>query len=237
MCNKIMQGDFMQQKCTLFPERLKELREKEELSRQQLADILGVSRASLEYYEKGKRTPDIEVLYKLSEHFNVTADYLIGRTDKCGESTDVNAMCRYTGLSEKAVNILTNIKSKEDFIKIINFLIEETDYHGDIEKGIFMKLNLLDSMRDYFFYDYGKRESINDVLLVTSLGHIFTSVQQYEAAKEEVFEDWKSNTDLPEMRISRISKKEILDDVYTNRIIEQLKETKERFKRANNGND
>lgn len=237
MCNKIMQGDIMQQKCTLFPERLKELREKEKLSRQQLADILGVSRASLEYYEKGKRTPDIEVLYKLSEHFNVTADYLIGRTDKCGESTDVNAMCRYTGLSENAIRILGTIKSTEDFMKIINFLIEETDSYGDIKSGVFMKRNLLNSMRDYFFYDYGKRESTNDVLFVTSLGHIFTSMEQYESAKEEIFEDWYCNTDLSEMRLSRISKKEILDNVYINRIIEQMKETKERFKGANNGND
>lgn len=100
----------MQQKCTLFPERLTKLREKECMSRQQLADILGVSRASLEYYEKGKRTPDIEVLYKLSEHFNVTADYLIGRTDKCGKSTDENAVCEYTGLSENAIKHLHLLK-------------------------------------------------------------------------------------------------------------------------------
>lgn len=100
----------MQQKCTKFPERLTELREGANLSRQQLADILGVSRASLEYYEKGKRTPDIDVLYKLSEHFNVTSDYLIGRTDKQGESTDINAICNYTGLTLKAIEELRIIK-------------------------------------------------------------------------------------------------------------------------------
>lgn len=115
----------MQQKCTLFPERLTKLREKECMSRQQLADILGVSRASLEYYEKGKRTPDIEVLYKLSEHFNVTADYLIGRTDKCGESTDENAVCEYTGLSENAIKALHILK------------IESV--HGYIESNIEIK--------------------------------------------------------------------------------------------------
>ncbi len=100
----------MQQKCTKFPERLTELREGANLSRQQLADILGVSRASLEYYEKGKRTPDIDVLYKVSEYFNVTSDYLIGRTDKQGESTDINAICNYTGLTLKAIEELRIIK-------------------------------------------------------------------------------------------------------------------------------
>lgn len=233
----------MQQKCTLFPERLKELREKEKLSRQQLADILGVSRASLEYYEKGKRTPDIEVLYKLSEYFNVTADYLIGRTDKCGESTDVNAICRYTGLSEKAIKILTNIKSKEDFIKIINFLIEETDIMDDIEdfddnEDVFtMKHSLFRSMRNYFFYDYSKRYNSDDIVLVTSSGDIFTSAEQYESQKREMHEDWLYNTDLLELNMLPIPKSEILDNVYINRITKQLKKTKERFKRANNGND
>jgi transcriptional regulator with XRE-family HTH domain len=100
----------MQQKCTLFPERLAELRETAQLTRQQLADKLGISRASLEYYEKGKRKPDIEVLYKISECFNVTADYLIGRTDKRGANTKINSICEYTGLSESAINELNTIK-------------------------------------------------------------------------------------------------------------------------------
>lgn len=233
----------MQQKCTLFPERLKELREKEELSRQQLADILGVSRASLEYYEKGKRTPDIEVLYKLSEHFNVTSDYLIGRTDKCGESTDVNAMCRYTGLSENAIRILRTKKSTEDFIKIINFLIQETDIMDDIEdfddnEDIFtMKHSLLSSLRNYFFYDYSKNYNSDDIVLVTSSGDIFTSPEQYESQKRKMLEDWLYNTDLLDLYMLPIPKSEILDNVYINRITKQLKKTKERFKRANNGND
>lgn len=127
-----LKGDYMQQKCTQFPKRLTDLRETSNLSRQQLADILGVSRASLEYYEKGKRTPDIDVLYRLSEYFNVTADYLIGRTDKSGESTDVNAICEYTGLSEKAVDKLhsrlddTSIKEVIDIDKVCEIISKAT---------------------------------------------------------------------------------------------------------------
>lgn len=60
-----------------FGKRLIELRENKNLSRQKVADDLGISRASLEYYEKGKRTPDIETLLKLANYFEVTCDYLI----------------------------------------------------------------------------------------------------------------------------------------------------------------
>lgn len=226
----------MQQKCTLFPERLTELRERAKLSRQQLADKLGVSRASLEYYEKGKRTPDIDILYRLSDYFNVTSDYLIGRTDKIGESTDVNAICEYTGLSGKAVKELNSRKLyNEDSIKIINFLMEEIDCKGD-ENGLFMNFNLIDSMYNYFFYDYSKRFNSDDALWVTSLGDIFSSMEQYEKEKKKIIKDFR-NTDLSEIKLSPISKNEVLDNVYINRIIDQLKITKQRFKDEHNGND
>ncbi len=232
----------MQQKCTLFSERLTELRERSNLSRQQLADILGVSRASLEYYEKGKRTPDIEVLYKLSEYFNVTSDYLIGRTDKIGESTDVNAVCKFTGLSEKSIIILNKINNSsecsKEYHKIINYLIEELNFE---EYDTYIRFEygdtLIGKLYNYFFYDYSKRFNSDDALLVTSLGDIFTSVEQYEAEEEKIFKDLLNNTDLTEMTLSRISKNEILDNVYINRIIDQLKITKQRFKGEHSGND
>lgn len=126
-------GEEMQQKCTLFPERLANLREKANLTRQQLADILGISRASLEYYEKGKRTPDIDVLYKLSEYFNVTADYLIGRTNKSGQSTDVNAVSEFVGLSPFAVEHLNYYAATYEFC--IDFLGDDL-YNDKTKKKV-----------------------------------------------------------------------------------------------------
>jgi len=38
---------------------------------------LSISRESLSYYENGKRSPDIEMLVRLSKYFNVSIDYLI----------------------------------------------------------------------------------------------------------------------------------------------------------------
>lgn len=36
-----------------------------------------MSREALSYYENGKRSPDVEMLVKLSQYFNVSVDYLI----------------------------------------------------------------------------------------------------------------------------------------------------------------
>lgn len=61
--------------------RLKQLREELNMTQKELADKLGISRAAVGLYEQGKRNVDNDTLLKLSEIFNVSADYLLGNTD------------------------------------------------------------------------------------------------------------------------------------------------------------
>ena len=56
---------------------LKKIRKKKHLNQLKVAMDLNISRESLSYYENGKRKPDIAMLKKLSEYFNVSIDYLI----------------------------------------------------------------------------------------------------------------------------------------------------------------
>lgn len=56
---------------------LKKIRKKKHLNQLKVAMDLNISRESLSYYENGKRNPDITMLKKLSEYFNVSIDYLI----------------------------------------------------------------------------------------------------------------------------------------------------------------
>ncbi len=232
----------MQQKCTMFPERLTELRERYNLSRQQLADILGVSRASLEYYEKGKRTPDIEVLYKLSDYFNVTSDYLIGRTDKIGENTDVNAICKYTGLSEKSIIVLNKINNSSEYCKeyhkIINFLIEELNF---VEYDTYIQLEysdtLIEKLYNYFFCDFYKGNEKDKHIYISSLGHIFTPKDDIENVKKQLDDESIPNKDVTEIKFFQLPKNEVLNSVYINGIMKQLELSKQRFKGEHNGND
>lgn len=61
--------------------RLKELREKRHSSMRQIAQQLGIPYTTYVNYEKGIREPNSEMLVLLSDFFDVSIDYLIGRTD------------------------------------------------------------------------------------------------------------------------------------------------------------
>ncbi len=64
-----------------FSARVKELRESQGLSQESLGKIIGVKRYSVYTYEKGRNYPDIPRLIALADYFDVTTDYLLGRTD------------------------------------------------------------------------------------------------------------------------------------------------------------
>lgn len=60
--------------------RLSALREERKWTQLQTSTALGISRAALSHYEKNRREPDSETLSKFADLFQVTVDYLIGRT-------------------------------------------------------------------------------------------------------------------------------------------------------------
>lgn len=66
----------------MFNIRLKELRTKKNLLQKDIADVLKISTSAYGFYEQGKRQPDYETLKKLADYFNVSIDYLLGKSDK-----------------------------------------------------------------------------------------------------------------------------------------------------------
>ncbi|MEC3884613.1 helix-turn-helix transcriptional regulator [Halobacillus sp. HZG1] len=64
-----------------FSDRLKQLRNRHKLSREQLAQTIGVSYSTISKYESGTREPDFKTLDKMSDYFDVTTDYLLGRSN------------------------------------------------------------------------------------------------------------------------------------------------------------
>lgn len=59
--------------------RIKEIREKKELSQKTCADEIGVTLRAWQNYEQGEREPKYEILCKIADLFGVTTDYLLGR--------------------------------------------------------------------------------------------------------------------------------------------------------------
>ncbi len=64
-----------------YSERLVELRTEKGLSQKAAAVDLGVSQALLSHYEKGIREFNLDFLCRIAEYYNVTTDYVLGRTD------------------------------------------------------------------------------------------------------------------------------------------------------------
>ncbi|WP_109431810.1 helix-turn-helix domain-containing protein [Sulfoacidibacillus thermotolerans] len=64
-----------------FGERLRELRKSRNVSQKELSSLIRVSERALRYYETMNRQPTIEQLITLADFFNVSLDYLVGRSD------------------------------------------------------------------------------------------------------------------------------------------------------------
>ena len=65
----------------MLSERLRYLRREKKMSQAALAEAIGVAQSSITSYERDERKPSYEVLCLLADYFNVSTDYLLGRTD------------------------------------------------------------------------------------------------------------------------------------------------------------
>ena len=84
--------------------RLRELREKNQLSQQKVADYLGISRTAYNKYESGVIRPTRK-LDKLAALFGVSVDYILGRT---GEIPVDRAASPYIGEQWKKYLLLSD---------------------------------------------------------------------------------------------------------------------------------
>ena len=64
-----------------FPERVKELRQENRYKQREMADILGLKLRGYQEYEYGHAYPTVPGLIQIAEFFQVSTDYLLGRTD------------------------------------------------------------------------------------------------------------------------------------------------------------
>lgn len=65
----------------MFALRIKELRNEFQKTQEQMAKILGVAKTTYASYEQGKRMPDTELQNKIANYFDVTLDFLHGRSN------------------------------------------------------------------------------------------------------------------------------------------------------------
>lgn len=64
-----------------FPERLKKMRERNRLKQCVLSELCGLNRNAVKLYELGKVDPTMKSLESIADYFDVSIDYLLGRSD------------------------------------------------------------------------------------------------------------------------------------------------------------
>ena len=92
-----------------FSEKLLTLRKAKNLTQEQLAEKLDVSRQSISKWESGQATPELEKITALSVIFNVTTDYLL-------KSSEIDDLSVKTEILEKQQQIMLIREQKQQQI-------------------------------------------------------------------------------------------------------------------------
>ena len=87
-----------------LPEKIKKLRVKNGFSQREVAKYLDVSPYIISGYETGERTPSVEMLLSLSNLYQCSTDYLLGRED-----TGLSAGLNVDGLSDDQILALAEL--------------------------------------------------------------------------------------------------------------------------------
>ncbi len=150
----------------VFGKRLKELRKANGYTIEQFAEAVGISKSTVGYYENNNRMPDIEILSRIADVLNVSADYLIGKTNTTATKGKTKTVCDFTGLSDTAVEYLAElVKNKRfDRIAVINHLFSELK-------------------QDYAFYCH--EENDDGELAESILGALFLYFDKVQLTKDE----------------------------------------------------
>ena len=64
----------------MYFQRLKDLREDKDMTQTQVSEILGIQQTVYSRYERGFQTIPVEHLIKLADFYEVSTDYILGRT-------------------------------------------------------------------------------------------------------------------------------------------------------------
>lgn len=69
---------------TQFSARIKQIRKDRKLTQKQMAALLSTTERNYQYYEAGTREPSLETFIEIVTALDVSADYLLGRSEEPG---------------------------------------------------------------------------------------------------------------------------------------------------------
>lgn len=179
-------------------ERLRSLREEQNLSQEKLAAELGVTRMTIAGYELGKRPPDSTFISKACEFFNCTPDYIFG-ISPFKNNEHYTEWISSSNTLESGLNMLPE-KHKNELISAMNWLLQDnyavnqltSDKNYMIDKFINIIIEFTDLFRTF-------SDTVNNSNIETGIreNDIFKFYKKMEVCKKEIINIIdKSSSDL-----------------------------------------
>jgi len=100
----------MKEEGFMLSTRLTSLRKGKKKTQLEMADYLGITRPAYTAYERGTRQPDYEILQKLADFFEVSTDYLLGRTDSKENNNKILVAGQEVTLSPEELKLFEELK-------------------------------------------------------------------------------------------------------------------------------
>jgi transcriptional regulator with XRE-family HTH domain len=97
-----------------FGERLKQLRESKGITQEQLGKIVNLSKANISKYEKNIIEANNDTLSMFADFFNVSIDYLLGRTDVKNTDTSVDRISESVNDDPELSQFWNTLKERDD---------------------------------------------------------------------------------------------------------------------------
>lgn len=148
----------------MFPSRLRELMEQhKEITVSGIASRLGISAAAVGAYKRGETMPKLEYAQALADCFDVSLDYLTGRSDIPSRNETIQSIGAYTGLWEQAIQILhaEQMLGDCDMQGFISYLISHPKLPKLIEA--LKQRNVFAGSGQPFRFDVGASKTAYDV--------------------------------------------------------------------------
>lgn len=211
----------------IFAQRLRALMKERSVTQDILAEKAGCSRQAVSQYMDGSSAPNVDKLLSIADFFNVSADYLLGRTNAETTDKDLRFVCEYTGLSENAVSTLCELHDPVnvlhlvpcDIVPLVDFLISDMCFRLTDESCAYRRGAILPRLSDYLrCVGFGSKQEV----FVTPDGKLFESKEKAHEETQKLSMD--NNT------IYSANAADLADAAFYKLLTDAIASAKERYR-------
>ena len=218
----------------IFGIRLAGLRKERNISQRRVSQDTNISLTTITKYETSVRNPSYEDLTALAKYYDTTTDYLLGLSDIKATDTNLKAVCKYTGLSEEAVQYIIentvqnsiNANVNEILSNVLNIILTERAFW----KIVFQYAGMPGAFSQ-------NETAANYTALINDSKDNHFSMYQREQKREKIL---KADQEIDVVRYAVIKSIEQISNIFDYRVMipEKYKHTKILNQEApDNGND